>query len=403
MTADRPALLGGRSLLTEPVPMVRPVVPDRELLLRDVEAVIASGRLTKGPHVRALEEEVSSHLGVRHAVAVSSCTSGLMLVYRALPPGDVIVPSFTFMATVSALVWAGHRPVFADVDRGTMNIDPHRLEPLVTERTRAIVAVHTFGNPADIERLEEFAGRHGLRLIFDAAHGFGARRADVPLGRQGMAQVFSTSPTKLVVSGEGGVVATDDDDLADYVRSGREYGMSANYDSVFPGINARMPELSAVIGRRSLRSLQAAVERRGEMAARYCSLTSQLPGIGFQNVPPGSRSSFKDFAITVDSAHAGMNRDVLAAALAAEGIETRAYYSPALHVQTAYRQDDRAPLVHTEWLAANVLCLPIWSAMPDTVCTAIVEALTRIWNHAERLSQVICARVTRSAGPVQPR
>src|SRR6266700_5957613 len=232
MGADKPVLLGGRPLLAERLPMVRPVVPNHDLVLSDAAEALASGMLTKGRNVREYEEEVAEHLGVRHAVAVSSCTSGLMLVYRSMSAGEIIVPSFTFMATVSAVIWAGHRPVFADVQLSTMNLDPDVLEAAMTPQTRAIVAVHNFGNPADIGRLEDFADRHHLKLLFDAAHGFGASYEGRAVGGQGGAQVFSTSPTKLVISGEGGIVATNDRDLADFVRVGREYGMSGGYDSL---------------------------------------------------------------------------------------------------------------------------------------------------------------------------
>jgi dTDP-4-amino-4,6-dideoxygalactose transaminase len=391
MAADKPVLLGGRPLLTERLPMVRPVIPDHELVLREAAVALASGMLTKGSNVRHYEEEVAAHLGVRHAIAVSSCTSGLMLVYRSLPPGEIIVPSFTFMATVSALVWAGHSPVFTDVDRATMNLDPDALEWAVTQRTRAVLAVHNFGNPADITRLEDFAAHHRLQLLFDAAHGFGASYGGVAVARHGMAQVFSTSPTKLVVSGEGGIVATDDDDLADFVRAGREYGMAGGYDSLFPGISARMPELSAIVGRKSLGVLAAAVARRNEVAAHYRAQMGQLPGIGFQSVLPGSRSAFKDFAITVEPSASGLSRDVLASALTAEGIDNRSYYSPPVHRQTAYLPERQTCLPNTEWLADNILCLPIWSEMPDDVVSTISHALTRIWEHGTQLRGMVNA------------
>src|SRR5262249_48212087 len=151
--------------------------------------------------------------------------------------GEIIAPSFTFMATVSAAVWAGLRPVLVDVDRRTHNIDPAAAERAITPKTSAIVAVHNFGNPADIGRLEEIAAKRGLKLVFDAAHGFGAEYQGAPVGPQGDVHVFSLSPTKLVVAGEGGIVATNSDAVADKLRCGREYGMGGGYDSLFAGIN----------------------------------------------------------------------------------------------------------------------------------------------------------------------
>ena len=201
----RAAGRGNGKLGTEHVRIVRPVLPAAAELAEGVQEILGSGSVTKGPYLARFEVAVAEHLGVRHAVAVSSCTTGLMLTFRGLGlTGDVVVPSFTFMATVSAAVWAGLRPVFADVDAGTTNLDPAAVEDVITPATAAIVAVHNFGNPADIAALSDLADRHGLRLIFDAAHGFGARWRGVPVGAQGDAQVYSLSPTKLLIAGEGG-------------------------------------------------------------------------------------------------------------------------------------------------------------------------------------------------------
>src|SRR5205807_7755486 len=180
----------------------------------DLAEILSNGILSKGRHCADLEFGVAEALEVKHTVAVSSCTTGLMLTYQALDlRGDVIVPSFTFMSTVSALRWAGLRPVFADVDLETTNLDPQAIRAVMTRQTTAIVAVHNFGNPCDIDGLQEVADGYGLRLIFDAAHAFGSRYKHRPVGRQGDAQVFSLSPTKLVVAGEGGIVTTNDDEI----------------------------------------------------------------------------------------------------------------------------------------------------------------------------------------------
>ncbi len=232
----KPAILGGDPAFEHKINIVRPVLPDFSLLSSDVERILSSGMVTKGKYLVEFEAAIADHLKVKHAVGVSSCTTGLMLTYQALGlTGDVIVPSFTFMATVSALVWCGLRPVFIDVNYETTNINPSLLEEKLTEKTSAIVAVHNFGNSAEISALVHFAQKNHLRLIFDAAHGFGAVYQGVPVGNQGDAQVFSLSPTKLLIAGEGGVVATNNDDLALKVRMGREYGNSGNYDSAFRG------------------------------------------------------------------------------------------------------------------------------------------------------------------------
>src|SRR5438093_1590971 len=221
----KPAILGNTPVFDRKTPIVHPLLPNFTALANGVKSILGSGMVTKGQYLHAFEAAVAQHLGVKHAVAVSSCTTGLMLTYQGLDlTGDVVVPSFTFMATVSSLVWAGLRPVFADVDLGTTNLDPAAAEAAITPRTSAIVAVHNFGNPADIDALQALADRHSLRLIFDAAHGFGALYQGVPVGPQGDVNVYSLSPTKLLIAGEGGIVATNNNDLAEKIRIGREYG-----------------------------------------------------------------------------------------------------------------------------------------------------------------------------------
>ncbi|MCI0645021.1 MAG: DegT/DnrJ/EryC1/StrS family aminotransferase [Chloroflexi bacterium] len=347
--------------------------------------------VTKGRHLRAFEDAVAQHLKIKHAIAVSSCTTGLMLTYQGLGlAGDVVVPSFTFMATVSALVWAGLRPVYADVDRGTTNLDPAAAEAAITPQTSAIVAVHNFGNPADIEALQAVANRHGLKLIFDAAHGFGALYRGRPVGAQGDAHVYSLSPTKLLITGEGGIVATNEDELAERVRIGREYGNDGHYDSVFAGFNARMPEFNALLGLHSLKMLEDAACRRNEVVDIYHEQLGRLPGIGFQVVKNGNRCSYKDFSITMEPEAFGLNRDELAQALAAENIDTRKYYQPPVHRQTAYAHyTNGQPLPETEWLSNHSLSLPIWSHMSDEVALGICATVSRIHEHCRAVQKAL--------------
>ncbi|HSO73333.1 MAG TPA: DegT/DnrJ/EryC1/StrS family aminotransferase, partial [Blastocatellia bacterium] len=302
-----------------------------------------------------------------------------------------VVPSFTFMATASALVWAGLRPVFADVDFHTTNIDLASAEAAITPDTSAIVAVHNFGNPADLEALQSLADRTGLKLICDAAHGFGALYKGKPLGPQADAHVFSLSPTKLVIAGEGGIVATNDGELADRVRMGREYGNNGRYDSAFPGINARLPEFNALMGFHSLLRLEAAAHRRNAIASLYHEALGALPGIAFQQVQEGNRHSYKDFSITVDADAFGLSRDNLAAALEAENVDTRKYYDPPVHRQTAYASfaSTSALLDNTELLAARSLSLPMWSEMSDEIVLGICGGIARAHEFADQISAVI--------------
>jgi dTDP-4-amino-4,6-dideoxygalactose transaminase len=387
-----PALLGTNPTFIEKIPLTKPVLPDFEALTKGLKPIFETGILTKGDQVRRFEEMVAAELGVQHVIAVTNCTAGLMLAYRALNLTDeVIVPSFTFMATVSALIWANVRPVFVDVDPQTGTLDAGHVEAAITTRTSGIIGVHNFGNPADIEDLKAVAGRAGLRLIFDSAHGLGSRYQGDPLGAQGDAQVFSLSPSKLVVAGEGGIVTTNDRLVADTVRIGREYGNCGNYDSTFVGLNARMPEFNALLAQHSLQGLESAALKRNEVATAYQNGLSHLPGIGFQKIRSGNRSSYNMFSITVNAEEFGLTRDELRAALAAENIDTRSYYDPPVHQQSAYKHfaGPDVELGNTDQLAATSICLP----MSSNLAVSVVEGVCQAIDLAYRFAPEIKARL----------
>lgn len=292
-----PALLGGKPLADPTLPFARPVLPTMEELRPEYEAIFANRMVTTGPYADQLGVEAAEHLGVAHAVAASSCTTGLILAIQALEleeGAEVILPSFTFMASALGPVWNRLRPVFVDVERSTMNIDPNAVESAVSPRTGAILATHQFGAPAPIDALEAIAQKRGLALAFDSAHGFGSLRRGKPLGGAGRFEVFSLSPTKLVIAAEGGIVSTRDGRIAEHVRFGRNYGNPGDYDCLAPGLNARMSELHAIMAIYSLRRLESAAQQRNRIAGYYRDRLSRLPGVGFQSVEDGDRSSFKD-------------------------------------------------------------------------------------------------------------
>jgi dTDP-4-amino-4,6-dideoxygalactose transaminase len=383
-----PAILSGRPFYGRLLPITRPKLPPYAELSADVQEIMGTGQLTKGKHLERFEAAVAERLGVEHAVAVSSCTVGLFLTYIGVGlSGEVLVPSFTFMATVSALVLAGLKPVFTDVDLETANIRVDDLESRITTETSAIVAVHNFGNPADISALERLTSKHGLKLIFDAAHGFGSLYKGEPVGKQGDAHVFSLSPTKLVIAGEGGIVATNDEELADKIRTGREYGHKSNYDSLFAGLNGRMPEFNAILGLKSLEMLEEAVTHRNKIAGSFKAKLGGLPGIAFQEINEADRSSFKDFSIRVRPKEFGLTRDQLAEALRAENIDSRNYYDPPVHRQTAYRRFSAGgPLTNTEVLSRSCISIPLWSDMPEEIAEGICAAIGSIYEHREKIA-----------------
>ena len=270
-------------------------------MARDVEAIVRSGLLTNGPFVRRLEVRAAAYLGVRHCVAVACCTAGLMLVLRVAElTGEVIVPSFTFAATAHAVDWNGLRPVFADVDPDTLTLAPASVERGIGLRTSAILATHVYGTPCDVEGLAALAEEHGLRLFFDAAHAFGSRHRGRMVGGFGDAEVFSLSPTKVLVAAEGGIIATDDDLLAERCRIGRDYGNPGDYDCRFIGLNARMSELHAAVALASFEDLEERLRERTRLADAYRSALGSVPGVSFPIVPDGDRSTYKDLTVLID-------------------------------------------------------------------------------------------------------
>jgi dTDP-4-amino-4,6-dideoxygalactose transaminase len=378
---DRPAVHGGQPMFPQGLPLARPEIANPGSVARATAEILASGVLTNGAYVRLLEETAADYLGVRHCVAVASCTAGLMLALRVSGlSGDVVLPSFTFSATAHAVAWNGLRPVFTDIRPDTLLLDPAAAHRATGMRTSAILATHTYGTPCDVEALSEVARRNGIRLFFDAAHAFGSRRGQTMIGGFGDAEVFSLSPTKVLIAGEGGIIATNDDTLAERCRFGRDYGNPGDYDTRFVGLNARMSELHAAVALASFSDLEERIARRNQLAERYRKALAEVAGIDFPTVAEGDRSTYKDFTVLVDAEQFDMGAPALAEALAAEGIQTRRYYSPPVHRQRAYRVfgPGNGALPVTDAAAARVLTLPLWPGMDDEVVDRVGMAIGRL-------------------------
>ncbi len=394
MTARTPAILGGPAAFPDRLHLLRPTLPSYDELEPELRRLSASGMLTKGPILREYERLLGERLGVRHALGVSSCTAGLMLVFDRFRGAEIVLPSFTFMATAMAAMWAGLKPVFADIDPLTWCLSPAAAEAALTADTALVAPVHIFGNPADTEAFAALGQRRDLAIVYDAAHGFGALRDGAPVGRQGLAQVFSTSPTKLLITGEGGVVATDDDALAERVVVGREYGNPGTYDPLFVGLNARLPEVSALLGLKGLALLDREADKRNALAAVYRELLGALPGVGFQSIRPQDRSSFKDFSVRIRAAEFGLTRDQVAAALAAEGIDTRAYYVPPVHRSQAFATlgpafEDRLP--ETAALCDEVLTLPDYGLLAAELVERVAACMIALHERAPGVRRALGA------------
>jgi dTDP-4-amino-4,6-dideoxygalactose transaminase len=362
------------------LPLVRPRVADAAKVAADVEAILASGVLTNGPFVRRFEDSSAAYLGVRHSIAVSSCTAGLMLVLRALDvAGDAVIPSFTFSATAHAAAWNGLRPAWADIEAQALTLSVDAAERAIGVRTSVIVATHVYGTPCRVEGLQAVADRYGVRLVYDAAHAFGSAHGGTRIGGFGDAEVFSLSPTKVVVAAEGGLITTNDDLLAERCRIGRDYGNPGDYDCRFVGLNARMSELHAATALASLDDLDERLAERTRLAGLYRETFREGDGVSFPAVPEGDRSTFKDLTVLIDPDDFGLTADDVAVALADEGVETRRYYSPPVHQQRAYAGvPSDVDLRVTTWASDRVLSLPLWVGMTDHDVEGVGQAFRRI-------------------------
>jgi dTDP-4-amino-4,6-dideoxygalactose transaminase len=354
--------------------------------VQDVLAILTSRQLTNGGRVREFEETSADYLGVPHCVAVSSCTAGLLLTLRALNlHGEVIVPSFTFHATAHSVLWNGLKPVFVDCDERTFCIDPVAAEQTVSSATAAILAVHLFGCPVDVEKLEAICTTNGIPLICDAAHAFGSKVGASHVGTFGMAEIFSFSPTKLLVAGEGGLIATRDAVLAQRLRAARNYGDSGDANPELLGLNARMSEFHAALALNGFGSLDARIERRGQIRQQYVQKLESVPGISFQQIPTGHRSAWKDMAVLIDESTFGTSRDELQRFLGKQNIEARRYFWPAVHQQKLYRNIwDGQPLPVTERVSSQVLNLPIYSSLRDEDVNRVCDVVLRAFELGQR-------------------
>ena len=375
MTARTPAILGGPAAFPDRLHLLRPTLPPFADLEPPLREVYASGTITKGPILVDYERALAEHLGVRHALGVSSCTAGLMLVFDRYRGADIVLPSFTFMATAMAAVWAGLEPVFADIDPDTWCLSPAAAEAALTRgdgrSSRRCTSSATRPTPRPST---PSAARRGVAVVYDAAHGFGALRDGAPVGRQGLAQVFSTSPTKLLITGEGGVVATDDDELAERVVVGREYGNPGTYDPLFVGLQ-RAPARGRArcSGLKGLALLEPEAERRNALATVYREPARRPAGVGFQRIRPQDRSSFKDFSVRIRAAEFGLTRDQVAAGARRRGHRharlLRAAGAPHCRPSPPRGPAFEERLPETAALCDEVLTLPAYGRLdrPPTV------------------------------------
>ena len=368
-------------------PIFSPTLPDPAEISVAMRSIAASGQVTVGEQVAALESDVCARTGVKHTIALSSGTSGLMLLFRALdlPAGsEVITPSFTFAATAHALLWNNLKPVFCDSEPDSFTMDARAAEELINARTSAIYPVCIFGVPGDLDAYRSLADKYGLALLYDTAQGLGSAYKGKPLGNFGLGEAFSMSPTKVVTAMEGGLVTTNDSELAEQVRRMRDYGKAPDGEDMhYLGLSARMCEINAIVACWSLARVDRWITNRTALTQLYRERLASVPGIGFQKIPACCASSRNYAVIVVDPVLAPLTRDELHLRLKQHGIQTKRYFSPALHNQTLYRDVEpgcSARLPTAERLSSRSLALPLYSHMrAETVheiCDQMMACLT---------------------------
>jgi dTDP-4-amino-4,6-dideoxygalactose transaminase len=384
-SANELALFGGAPAFDEPLHVGRPNIGDRDRLLARVNDLLDRRWLTNnGVYVVELEERMRAITGARHVIPVCNATVGLQVAIAALGmSGEVIVPSFTFVATAHALQFQGVTPVFCDIDPSTHNIDPERIEALVTERTTGILPVHTWGRPCDVEAIAAIAARHGLRVLYDAAHAFACSAAGGMIGTFGDAEVFSFHATKFLNTLEGGAIATNDDELARRLRLMINFGF-AGYDNVVElGTNGKMNEVCAAMGITGLESLDEfiAVNRRNHRC--YEQGLRDVEGVRIARYDDQYPSNYQYVVIEIDEAVAGIGRDLLVDILWKENVMARRYFHPGVHQMEPYRTlqpNAGERLANTEALTRRVLSLPTGTSVdPEAIATicSIIAVATR--------------------------
>jgi len=371
------------------VPITKPFLGEEEALA--AAEAIRSGWLVQGPRVAAFEEAVAAYVGARYAVATSNCTTALhlALICRGIGPGDeVIVPSFTFIATANAVLYVGATPVFVDIDPRTYNLDPAAVASAVSRRTRAIIAVDQIGLAADLDGIRDIAANHALHLIEDAAPAIGATYYGRRVGSISPVTCFSFHPRKSITTGEGGMITTDDEGLAARARVGRAHGASISdltrhqaetvtieeYDAL--GYNYRMTDIQAAVGIEQLKKLDWILSRRRFLAERYTERLADLRGLTPPYAPPEVPHTYQSYCVRLDAA-LWPPRDEVMERLLAQGIASRRGVM-AIHLEPYYtRRFGPISLPVTEEAARQTLLLPLYATMTeeeqDTVVTALRE------------------------------
>ncbi len=392
MAAKDMANLVRRLKLPQPVYVTRPTMPDLEGYVHLLEGIWERKWLAnQGPLHEELEKKLSSFLGVEHLSLFCNGTIALLVALEALRlnSGEVITTPFTFPATAHSLYWNRIRPVFCDIDPGTFNLDPSKIERLISADTRAILAVHVYGRPCDVDAIEQIANAHGLHVIYDAAHAFGVRHKGTSILNYGDISILSFHATKLFTTAEGGALVCGSNDRQRRVNSLKNFGIADEETVIGPGINGKMNEFQAAFGLMQMELIGQEISNRKNLALLYRELLADIPGVVVPADIPETESNCAYFPVLIDATRFGMTRDILTILLRECNVFARKYFYPLISTASCYSALPSAAESHlpvAQRISKEVLCLPIYGSLEAEAVRRIAEIMAEAQELARPLT-----------------
>ena len=395
---DLPAILGGRPIFSKPSHLVRPIMPKLSVIVSGLEDLYESRMFTnQGVFVKSLEKRIENMLGVKHCALFCNGTVAIMCLAKAMElSGNVLVPSFTFAATTQALLWQGIEPMFVDIEKETLTMDPDKIEDQITNETSAIFPVNIFGTACDNDKILRIARKNGIPVIYDSAQAFGTKYKDSCVGALGDAEIFSFHATKIFHTGEGGAIVTNNKLIYDRVCRIRNFGFEGYLNCTDVGINGKMSEFAALIGLSLIDDLGSHIENRKWIFQHYRDSLKHIRGIYFPRENNDVKNNYSYFYIKIDPEEFGLTNIELNYALTADNIVTRCYFYPPVHRTRYYRNlfgDKQPELPATDWAATHVLCLPVYSDMEAIELAKIVEGIIRCQGCAGEIKSVLKGKI----------
>lgn len=380
------AIFGGTPAFSEKLHVGRPNIGNRDRLLKRINDLLDRKWLTNdGPYVQEFEQRIANVVGVKHCIPMCNGTVALEIAIRAAGlTGEVILPSFTFIATAHALQWQEITPVFCDIDPNTYTINPWRVESMITPRTSGIIGVHLWGRPCNVQALTEIAQKHNLKLMFDAAHAFGCSYKGRMIGNFGDAEIFSFHATKFFNTFEGGAIATNNDELAAKIRLMKNFGFAGFEKVDYIGTNGKMSEVSAAMGLTGLESLDEFVTVNYRNYRQYQGELRDVPGVELLTFNEVEKCNYQYLVLEIDEEIIQFNRDQLVKILWAENILARRYFYPGCHRMEPYRSyfpHAGLLLPETESLGKRVLVLPTGTAVSTEEISKICQIIRLVVQH----------------------